>query len=119
MSRYRVVAPDYRGAGLSSKPKADFRKSTMANDIALLLDYLQVDEAVHVVGHDIGGMIAYAFATRHAERTKSLVWGECPLPGTTAYEEDRTIHGVQQFHFFFHSIPDLPEALVTGHEELY
>ncbi|KAK2775871.1 alpha beta hydrolase fold protein [Colletotrichum kahawae] len=105
--------------GLSSKPDGDFRKTTMANDIVLLLYHLSITEPVHMVGHDIGGMIAYAFATRHAERTASLIWGECPLPGTKAHEEDRTIHGVQQFHFLFHSVPDLPEALVSGREELY
>ncbi|KAF9874252.1 alpha beta hydrolase fold protein [Colletotrichum karsti] len=116
---YRVVVPDYRGAGLSSKPDSDFRKTTMANDMILLLDYLKITDPVHIVGHDIGGMIAYAFATRHADRTASLVWGECPLPGTTAHEEDRTTHGVQQFHFLFHSVPDLPEALVSGREEIY
>ncbi|CAI0644108.1 unnamed protein product [Colletotrichum noveboracense] len=116
---YRVVVPDYRGAGLSSKPDGDFRKTTMANDIVLLLDHLSITGSVHMVGHDIGGMIAYAFATRHAERTASLIWGECPLPGTKAHEEDRTIHGVQQFHFLFHCVPELPEALVSGREEIY
>ncbi|KAF4919353.1 hypothetical protein CGCVW01_v007982 [Colletotrichum viniferum] len=76
----------------------------MANDIVLLLDHLSVTEPVHMVGHDIGGMIAYVFATRHAERTASLIWGECPLPGTKAHEEDRTIHGslveIYLSHFF-------------------
>ncbi|TEA21699.1 Soluble epoxide hydrolase [Colletotrichum sidae] len=118
-SGYRVVVPDYRGTGLSSKPASDFRKTTMAKDLAELLDHLGIPEPVHVVGHDIGGMIAYAFATRHEHRTAFVVWGECPLPGTTAHEEDRTVHGVQQFHFLFHSVPDLPEALVTGREEMY
>lgn len=72
-----------------------------------------------MIGHDIGGMIAYAFTSRFPKRTASLIWGECPLPGTTAHQEDRTTNGVQQFHFLFHSIPDLPEALVSGREEIY
>jgi pimeloyl-ACP methyl ester carboxylesterase len=41
------------------------------------------------------------------------------LPGTTAHVEDRTTNAQQQFHFLFHSVPDLPEALVTGKEEIY
>lgn len=116
---YRVIAPDYRGAGLSSKPENGFTKTTMAADVVHLLDHLSITDPVHMIGHDIGGMIAYAFASRHPERTASLVWGECPLPGTAVHEEDRTVHGVQQFHFLFHSVPDLPEALVSGREEVY
>ncbi|TDZ38039.1 Soluble epoxide hydrolase [Colletotrichum spinosum] len=91
----------------------------MANDLAKLLDYLGIPELIHVVGHDIGGMIAYAYATRHEDRTASVVWGECPLRGTAAHEEDRTANDAQQFHFLFHSVPALPEALVTGREEMY
>jgi pimeloyl-ACP methyl ester carboxylesterase len=48
-----------------------------------------------------------------------VCWGECPLPGTSAYHRDRTEHAVQQFHFIFHSVPGLPEALVAGRERLY
>jgi pimeloyl-ACP methyl ester carboxylesterase len=91
----------------------------MAADLKSLLDHLSIDGQVHVIGHDIGGMIAWAFAARYPERTASLVWGECPLPGTQVMHEDRTTHSVQQFHFIFHSVPDLPEALVAGREEVY
>ncbi|KAK7219344.1 hypothetical protein V2G26_007347 [Clonostachys chloroleuca] len=116
---YRVIVPNYRGAGKSSKPQSSFTKTTMAADILCLLDQLSIKEPVHMVGHDIGGMIAYAFATRYPDRTASTVWGECPLPSTSAYEENCKEHSVQQFHFHFHSVPDLPEALVTGREETY
>lgn len=117
--RYRVIVPDYRGAGLSSKPDSSFTKTAMAEDIIQLLDHLSIAEPVHIIGHDIGGMIAYAFASRHPERSASVIWGECPLPGTTAFEDDWTTHATQQFHFHFHNVPDLPEALVTGREEIY
>ncbi|KAH7311253.1 Alpha/Beta hydrolase protein [Stachybotrys elegans] len=118
-SGYRVIAPDYRGAGLSSRPDTGFTKSVMATDILHLLDHLSIKSKVHVVGHDIGGMIAYAFVAQYSHRTASVTWGECPLPGTTAMHEDRTTHAQQQFHFLFHGVPDLPEALVSGKEEIY
>ena len=91
----------------------------MAEDILLLLDELGIAERVHVVGHDIGGMIAYALASRHPDRVASVVWGECPLPGTEIYRANKTTHAVQQFHFIFHSVLDLPEALVAGRERIY
>jgi pimeloyl-ACP methyl ester carboxylesterase len=116
---YRIIACDYRGAGTSSKPASGFTKSTMASDIKKLLEHLAISKPIHLVGHDIGGMIAYAFASRYPELLSSVIWGECPLPGTSAYEADRTTNAVQQFHFIFHSVLDLPEALVAGRERIY
>ncbi|KAI3337279.1 alpha/beta-hydrolase [Xylariaceae sp. AK1471] len=116
---YRVLAPDYRGAGRSSKTLTGFTKSAMAHDLVRLLDALEIDEKVHVVGHDIGGMVAFAIAARHSSRVASVSWGECPLPGTSVHEDDRTIHAVQQFHLIFHCVPDLAVALVTGRERIY
>jgi pimeloyl-ACP methyl ester carboxylesterase len=116
---YRCIAPDYRGAGRSSKHHTDFRKTTMAADMVALLDRLAITEPIHVVGHDIGGMVAFALASRHPERVRSVCWGECPLSGTTTYQRDRMDHAVQQFHFIFHSVADLPEALVAGRERVY
>jgi pimeloyl-ACP methyl ester carboxylesterase len=116
---YRCIAPDYRGAGRSSTSHTDFRKTTMAADMLALLDALDIKEPVHVLGHDIGGMIAFALASRHPERVRSVCWGECPLPGTVSYEKSKTEDAVQFFHFIFHSVPDLPEALVAGKERVY
>jgi pimeloyl-ACP methyl ester carboxylesterase len=116
---HRCIAPDYRGAGRSSTNHQDFRKTTMAADMVALLDELAITDPVHVIGHDIGGMIAFALASRHPERVRSVCWGECPLPGTDAYYRDKTDNAVQQFHFIFHCVSDLPEALVAGRERVY
>ncbi|KAI1137858.1 soluble epoxide hydrolase [Hypoxylon sp. FL0543] len=116
---YRVLVPDYRGAGASSKPASGFTKSVMARDFVRLLNALEINEPVHVIGHDIGGMIAFAMAAKHPSRVASVNWGECPLPGTSVHEEDRTTHAVQQFHFIFHCVPDLALALVAGRERIY
>jgi len=90
----------------------------MADDlVALVHSHLGIREKIHIVGHDIGGMIAHAYASRHPSHVASIVWGECPLPGTAAFEENKTMK--KQFHFIFHSVPDLPEALVAGRERIY
>ena len=91
----------------------------MAADMLALLDDLNIKEPVHVLGHDIGGMIAFALASRHPSRVRSVCWGECPLPGTSAYKKSKTSDAVQFFHFIFHSVADLPEALVAGRERAY
>ncbi|KAK5015682.1 hypothetical protein LTR60_002757, partial [Cryomyces antarcticus] len=69
---YRIIAPDCRGAGFSSKPASNFTKSAMAHGILQLLNTLGTTEPVHVVGHDIGAMIAYALASRHPSRIASV-----------------------------------------------
>ena len=115
---YRVIAPDYRGAGESSKPASGFTKTRMAEDLrTLMIHHLGVQEKIHLVGHDIGGMVAHAYASRHPDEVASIIWGECPLPGTAIYEADKAL--VAQFHFTFHSVHDLPEALVAGREGIY
>ncbi|KAK4498365.1 hypothetical protein PRZ48_011023 [Zasmidium cellare] len=118
---YRCIAPDYRGAGHSSQPESDYRKTTMAKDIIALLDHLNIVEKIHLIGHDIGGKIAFALATRHAERFRSVVWGENVLPGTEAYVKSRTVpeQTVLFFHFIFHCVSPLAETLVEGKEKLY
>lgn len=121
---YRCIAPDIRGAGSSSKllePVNDYRKSVLAGDMLALLSAIGISEKVHIIGHDIGGMIAFAMASRHPERIQSVCWGECPLPGTRTYTRDRTEPEriVNQFHFAFHCVPYLPEALVAGKERIY
>ena len=79
---YRCLAPDYRGAGRSTKPASDFRKSTMAEDLVHFLRVLPVQEPIHLVGHDIGGMMAFTMASHHPALFKSVCFGECPHPGT-------------------------------------
>ncbi|KAJ4366779.1 hypothetical protein N0V83_007304 [Neocucurbitaria cava] len=115
---YQVIAPDYRGAGQSSKPLTGYEKTQMAEDLHILVrTHLNITEKTHVVGHDIGGMIAFAYASRYPTDVASLIWGECPLPGSSCYERIKGTSDV--FHFVFHQVPDLPEALIAGKERAY
>ncbi|KAI9665642.1 MAG: hypothetical protein M1821_003575 [Bathelium mastoideum] len=116
---YRILAPDYRGAGESSHPKTGFDKITVAGDLYTLVhDVLDIKDKIHVVGQDIGGMIAHAYATQHAFHVKSVMWGECPLPGAEPYESGFK-NSPGMWHFTFQQQLDLPEALVYGREKMY
>ncbi|RMZ70034.1 soluble epoxide hydrolase [Pyrenophora seminiperda CCB06] len=115
---YHVIAPDYRGAGQSSKPLTGYQKTQMAEDLHILIQsHFGIKEKIHVVGHDIGGMIAFAYVSRYPNDVKSVIWGECPLPGTSYYEAVKGTPDV--FHFVFHQVPDLPEFLIAGKEREY
>lgn len=118
---YTVVCPDYRGAGESSHPRDGYEKVQMASDLhEVVQKHLGIKDKVHVVGHDIGGMVAHAYAASFPNDTASVAWGECPLPGTNAYDNfvrEGVTAGV--WHFVFHWQTDLPEALTAGREAIY
>lgn len=116
---YRVIAPDYRGAGESSKPVGGYSKASMAADLILLLDTKDIDEKVHVVGHDMGGTVAYMLASRWPDRVASLCIVESWLPGTETAHEEFCKHPPRYFHHLFHAIDNLPEALIMGREKTY
>ena len=115
---YRVIAPDYRGAGNSERPLFGYDKRTMAVDMHCLLhDVLKITEPKIIVGHDLGGQLSYAYASSYPEDVIWFSCGEAPLPGTQVYEEMKFDKSL--FHFLFHSIQDLPEKLTEGREHWY
>jgi pimeloyl-ACP methyl ester carboxylesterase len=115
---FRVVAPDYRGAGQSWRPLAGYDKRTMAHDIhRLLRGHLQIDGRVALVGHDIGLMVAYAYAQAYRDCVSHLVIMDAPLPGTRVF--DRLRSNPRLWHFGFHNARDIAEMLVGGREHLY
>ncbi|KAJ7334942.1 Alpha/Beta hydrolase protein [Mycena albidolilacea] len=113
---YRIIVPDYSGGAASYAERG--KKLEIAEALRDFLIGLEIiDQPLHIVGHDIGGMVADAFVLEYPELATSIIWGECPIPGTKEMEEQ--FGTVRQFHFQFHAVPDLPEALVGGREKLY
>ena len=84
--RYRLVVPDLRGAGQSQRPPSGYEKKTLATDVKQLMDQLKIERA-HVVGHDIGARIAYAFAVQYPERVLSLTVAEAFIEGLAGTAE--------------------------------
>lgn len=115
---YRVIVPDYRGAGYSSHPPDGYTKDVLAQDLyKLVTEHVGIKEPIHVVGHDIGGMIAHAYVVQFPSHVASVIWGECPLPGTNFYED--TKHTAPLWHFDFQAQSDIAVALVSGKEKIY
>ncbi len=84
--RYRLIVPDLRGAGLSQRPTSGYDKKTMASDVRELMDQLKIDRA-HVIGHDIGARVAWAFAVQYPERLLSLTVAEAFIEGLAGTAE--------------------------------
>jgi pimeloyl-ACP methyl ester carboxylesterase len=113
--RFTVLAVDLRGVG-ESGPGTDggYAAVDLAGDVRGLLDALGLGPA-HVVGHDIGGGVAYAFAREYPERTSTVTIMEFPIPGISP--DPAVVDPL--WHVPFHMTPDLPEALVTGRQTVY
>lgn len=111
---HTVVVPDLRGMGLSAHPEDGYDKRTQAADVRDVLTKLGIDRA-SVVGHDIGTMVAYAYAARYPDKTDHLVVMDAPVPGIPPW--DQIVRWPALWHFDFGG-PDM-ERLVAGRERIY
>jgi pimeloyl-ACP methyl ester carboxylesterase len=112
--RYRVIAPDLRGLGDSSRPVDGYDKKTLAHDVWRLVHDVLQEEHIFVAGHDWGGPTAFALAAQHRDAVRRLAIFDVPLPGdgTPVMFSNRWHHGL-------HWELDFPEALTAGREDLY
>jgi pimeloyl-ACP methyl ester carboxylesterase len=112
--KFTVIAPDLPGIGDSSIPADKIDMITSANQIHALMRSLGVEKA-KVVGHDIGLMVAYAYATQFPAETEKLVVMDAFLPGVPGWEA--IYNDPHTWHFRFNG--EYPEALVKGRERIY
>lgn len=117
-ARYRLIIPDLRGFGRSQRPPAGYDKKTVATDVKLLIDQLGI-KRVDMVGYDIGGRVAYAFALQYPERLRSLTVAEAfieGLPGTAQFKQIApTIPRLK--HFAEYADADAAEQRYLGKED--
>jgi haloacetate dehalogenase len=116
---FTVVVPDLRGVGESSVPAGGFDKRTMAQDVRGLVEHLGSRE-IRIVGHDIGGMVAYAYAAQFPETLRAAAiaavlvpepsWRDLPLlPGGPAW----------QWWWAFHAVDQIADKLIGDNLEYY
>lgn len=111
---HTVVVPDLRGLGLSSIPEGGYDKKTQAADVRGVLAALGIEHAV-VVGHDIGTMVAFAYASRYPQLTDRLVVMDAPVPGIPPWND--IVRSPMLWHFDFGGAD--AERLVAGRERIY
>src|SRR5262245_31160381 len=109
-----VIAPDLRGFGQSSKPVTGYDKKTMAQDIHALAALLGFKRAI-VVGHDIGLMVAYAYAAQYPTEVERIVLMDAFLPGVGDWKTVWLLRDLWHFHFYGVT----PLKLVAGRERIY
>ena len=109
-----VVAPDLRGFGDSAKAESGYDKKTMAQDIHALANSLGIQKA-GVAGHDIGLMVAYAYAAQYPGEVDRLALMDAFIPGVGDTTGLFLLKDLWHFHFY----GPTPLALVKGRERIY
>jgi len=112
--RFTVIAPDLPGIGDSAIPADGLDMKAAAVRIHALMSSLGFQKA-EVVGHDIGLMVAYAYAAMYPAETTKLVVMDAFLPGVAGWEA--VYNNPVIWHFRFNG--PTPEALVRGRERIY
>jgi pimeloyl-ACP methyl ester carboxylesterase len=111
---HTVIAPDLRGAGESAKPTGGYTKAEMAADIHGLARSLGY-ERIQIVGHDIGLMVAYAYAAQYPSEVERIALMDAFLPGVGDWKSVWLMRDLWHFHFYGKT----PLALVRGRERIY
>jgi pimeloyl-ACP methyl ester carboxylesterase len=109
-----VIAPDLRGFGQSSKPNGGYDKKTMAQDVHALASSLGFKRA-SVVGHDIGLMVAFAYAAQYPTEVGRIALMDAFLPGVGDWKTVWLLRDLWHFHFYGVT----PLKLVAGRERIY
>jgi len=111
---HTVIAPDLRGAGDSQRTVDGYDKKTLAKDIHGLVHQLGYQQ-IQIVGHDIGLMVAYAYAAQYPGEVSKVILMDAFLPGVGDWNHVWLLRDLWHFHFY----GETPEALVKGRERIY
>jgi len=111
---HRVVAPDLRGFGDTTKAESGYDKKSMAQDVHALAQSLGIKKT-GVVGHDIGLMVAYAYAAQYPEEVDRIALLDAFIPGVGDTTNLFLLKDLWHFHFYGKT----PLALVSGRERIY
>jgi haloacetate dehalogenase len=116
-ARYKLIVPDLRGYGETAKPATGYDKRTMANDIHAMLQHCGYEKAT-IVGHDRGARVATRFAKDYPEAIERLAVMD-NIPTRIIFERMNAEIARGHWFFIFNNVPDLPEALISGREEVW
>ena len=109
-----VIAPDLRGFGDTTKAESGYDKKSMAVDVHALAQKLGIKKA-GMAGHDIGLMVAYAYAAQYPAEVDRIVLLDAFIPGVGDTTNLFLLKDLWHFHFY----GPTPLALVTGRERVY
>lgn len=117
---YRVIAPDLPGQGDSDRPESGYDTQSLAEKVHGLLAELSISHCL-LAAHDVGAWVAWPYASLYGSEVRKLVLLDAGIPGVTLPDSLPVTpdKAWKTWHFAFHALPDLPEALIAGNERVY
>ncbi|HTF70626.1 MAG TPA: alpha/beta hydrolase, partial [Edaphobacter sp.] len=112
--QFDVISVDLRGVAGSTAREGGFDAQNLAEDLYQLLLGLQLKDA-YVVGHDLGGMVAYALVRSHVDMVRGAMLLDQVIPGIDGWEEIQGSPAMWHMHFM--QIPGLAEKLLDERQE--
>ncbi|SDO70799.1 Pimeloyl-ACP methyl ester carboxylesterase [Geodermatophilus sp. DSM 45219] len=111
----RTLAPDQRGYSPGARPtgRSAYRLRELTDDVLALLDAAELGSA-HVVGHDWGGLVAWALGARHPERVRTLTSLSVPHPAAMARAMVTSDQALRSYYIALFQLPVLPERLLLA-----
>lgn len=118
--RYQIIAPDLPGQGDSDKPQFGYDTLALAEKVQGLMQKLEI-ERYYLAAHDVGAWVAWPYAMLYSPQVIKLALLDAGIPGVTLPDALPCTpeKAWKTWHFAFHLLPDLPEALISGREEVY
>lgn len=110
---YRTLAPDQRGYSSRARPTRvrAYRQAELVEDVAELMDAAGAQKA-HIVGHDFGGFVAWAFASKYPDRCLTLTSLSTPHPGAFRSVMLRSTQLLKSWYMGLFQVPRLSEAVL-------
>lgn len=119
-AQYYLIAPDLPGQGDSDRPEQGYDTGALAQIVHQLMQHLGLQRYA-LAAHDVGAWVGWPYAASYAHEVTKLVLLDAGIPGITL--PDRLPIAPDKawrtWHFAFHCLPDLPEALIDGKERIY
>jgi pimeloyl-ACP methyl ester carboxylesterase len=117
---HRVIAIDLPGQGDSDRPLDGYDTRTVAGRVHDLVAHLGLTRYA-LVAHDVGAWVAFPYAHMFGEEVSALAVLDAGIPGVTLPDmlPSAPDKAWKTWHFAFHAVADLPEALIAGRERTY
>lgn len=115
-TNFHVISLNVPGIGKNPSQLSNYSKDFVATLISSFVKRLNLSN-VCLVGTDLGGQIAYSIAKNDTECISKIIMMNIAIPGV--YPWDKIITNPWIWHFSFHSVPELPEKIVSGNEQEY
>lgn len=119
LSGHHVLVPEQRGYSKYARPKhrRDYKLNELVEDTAALLNAAGADTA-RIVGHDWGGVVAWAFAYKYPKKTRSLTAISAPHPQALLNSLFKSRQMLLSWYMLFFQLPWLPEHMISRSKKL-